>query len=74
MNADYIFIVGVLAAVFALPSALNAMTESRFPRTSVSLVALSAFAIAFANQMQPHGYQMGDVGPVFARVFGQLLN
>lgn len=74
MVADYFLIVGVAVGVFALPSFLNAMTESRKPSAALSMAALSLVCIGLANTLHPVGYQMSQVPSVFARVLGQLVN
>ena len=73
MFADYFLIVGVAVGVFALPSFLNAMTESRKPKAALSMVAMSAVCIAFANMLHPVGYHMSQVPGVFVRVLGKLV-
>lgn len=74
MEADFILVIGVILAVFCLPSFLNAITESVFPRVAIAMGALAAACISFANSMNPSGYAMGDVPAVFVRVFAQLVN
>ena len=73
MVADYILIVGVAVGIFALPSFLNALTESRKPSAALVMAGMSLSCIALANALHPIGYQLAQVPSVFARVFGQFV-
>jgi hypothetical protein len=72
--SDYFLIVGVAVGIFALPSFLNALTESRKPSAAVSMAALSLSCIALANVMHPTGYQISEVPTAFIRVVGSFVN
>ncbi len=73
MYSDYILLVGVVMAIFAFPSFLNAWTESRFPRSALSCVIFSGVCLTLAQTMEPGGYRAGDVPEVFVRVLGQVV-
>jgi hypothetical protein len=72
--SDYIFMVGVVMAAFALPSYLNAWTEGRFPRSALSCVIFSGVCLTVAQQIHPVGYRAAEVPEVFVRVLGQFVN
>ena len=74
MNPDYIFLAGILAGLFVIPSLLNALTESRAPRAAIAMAAVSGVLITAASYMTPQGYQAADVARVFLRVIGQAAN
>ncbi len=73
MVADYFLIVGVAVGIIALPSLLNALTESRKPSAALAMAAMSLSCIALANALHPVGYKFTQVPGVFARVFGQFV-
>lgn len=74
MYADYIVMVGLVMALFAFPSFLNAWTESRFPRAALSCIALCGVCLTVAQQITPGGYRASDVPGSFVRVLGQLVH
>ena len=74
MQTDIFLVVGILLGVLAIPSLLNAFTESRFPRVSLSVTALGAGLVALAVTQRPSGYSIDEVPAAFVRVFARVLN
>jgi hypothetical protein len=73
MEPDFALVLGIVLAVFAVPSILSAMSDRRAPRASAVLVLIAGSLILFAVMTQPGGYQFSDIPGVFMRVVRQLL-
>ena len=71
---DLSLVLGVVLAVFAIPSLLNAWTEYRPPRfgTIIGLTGLVLIGLAMARS--PSGYGLDDVLPAFSRVIRAFLH
>ena len=73
MEPDFALVLGLILAVFAVPSVLSAMSDSRAPRASAVLILIAGGLILYAVQTHPGGYQMNQIPDVFMRVVRQFL-
>ncbi len=73
MEPDFALVLGLILAVFAVPSVLSAMSDKRAPRASAVLVLIAGGLILYAMQQQPGGYRMDQIPDVFMRVVRQFL-
>ena len=73
MASDILLILGAVLVVLALPSFLNAYTESRSPRMAMGFCLIASACFLAADQIQPQGVNMSDLPLAFARVIGPLV-
>jgi formate-dependent nitrite reductase membrane component NrfD len=71
---DLSLVLGIILAVLAIPSLLNAWSTDRPPRfgTIIGLTGLVLIGLALARH--PVGYSAEDIPAAFRRVFRALLN
>lgn len=70
---DLSLVLGVILAVFSVPSLLNAWTEDRPPRFGMIIGLTGLVLIAIAVSRNPSGYSLGDIPPTFARVIRAFI-
>jgi hypothetical protein len=71
---DLSLVLGIILAVLAIPSLLNAWTEDRVPRFGAIIGLTGLVLIGVAISRNPGGYSFDEIIPTFARVFRNLLN
>lgn len=71
---DLSLVIGVILAVLAIPSLLNAWTEDRPPRLGAIIGLTGVVLIGLAMARHPSGYALNDIPPAFGRVFRALLH
>lgn len=71
---DLSLVIGVILAVLAIPSLLNAWTEDRPPRFGTIIGLTGVVLIGIAMSRHPSGYSMKDIIPAFSRVIRALLS
>ncbi|MFN3937569.1 MAG: PucC family protein [Gemmobacter sp.] len=74
MNSDLMLVVGIIAAVLAIPSLLSAYSESRPPRVAAILIMIASVLVVVAIWQKPSGYTLEEIPRVFVRVFGRFFN
>jgi hypothetical protein len=57
MDFDLIFAIGVTLIAFAIPSAVSAYSDRRWPKTAVLMLLIGAGAVAYAAQENPEDYK-----------------
>ena len=73
MDADLALVIGIIIAVFAIPSVLSAFSDRRVPRASAVTVLIAGGVIVYAVRTHPGGYRLEQVPDVFVRVVAQFL-
>jgi len=73
MSNDVMFVIGAILLVLAIPSVINAFSESRFPRMAVVLFVVGAGMVSWASYSHPGGYTFQEVPHIFVRVFAQMV-
>ncbi|MEP1520567.1 hypothetical protein [Ascidiaceihabitans sp.] len=73
MEPDIALVVGIIVAIFAIPSMLSALTDRRAPRASAITILIAGGLIIYAIQTKPNGYSLQDVPNAFVRVVAQIL-
>ncbi len=74
MEFDFIFVLGLLIAVFAVPSFASAYADKRRPSRALLLVLIGGGIIYYAIVMNPGAYSLSTVDETVLRVIGWLLN
>ncbi|MFO8127628.1 hypothetical protein [Yoonia sp.] len=74
MDFDLVFVIGLALVAFAIPSAVSAYSDWRWPKTAVIMLVLGGGAIAYAAQENPGVYSLATVDDVIVDVVGGLVN
>ena len=74
MDFDQIFVLGVVLVAFAIPSAVSAYSDRRWPTRALAMVIFGAGAIAYAAQENPGAYSLETLDDVIVSVIGGLVN
>ena len=74
IDPDYIFVIGLVVGLLAIPALIGAFSESRPPRAAAIMVLISAGLISVAVLQKPGGYSVREVPDVFMRVVADIVN
>ncbi|MDW4498602.1 hypothetical protein R5H30_11460 [Sulfitobacter sp. D35] len=74
MDPELALVLGIVLAVFTIPSLLSAMSDSRAPRASALTILIAVGLIFYAISQAPGpGYRMQDIPNIFVSVAGRYL-
>lgn len=73
MDPDLIFVVGLVLAVFSVPSILSAFSEGRAPRVAAFTVVAAGVMVVWAIQTKPGGYSLSEIPNIFVQVVAKYL-
>ena len=73
MDYDLIFVIGLTMVAFAVPSAVSAYSDRRWPSTALVLLVLGAGSMAYAVQENPGAYATDTVDDVIVRVVAKVI-
>jgi len=73
MDPDLLMVLGVVLAVFTIPSMISAYSDRRAPRASAVTVLIAGGMILWAMAIKPGGYRISDLPDVFVEVAGRYL-
>jgi hypothetical protein len=74
MDTDLFLTLGLLLAVFTIPSLLSAWVEGRAPRVGAIMLLAAVGLIAAALTQRPGGYGFGDIPRAVMAVIGRYMN
>lgn len=74
MDFDLIFVIGVTLIAFAIPSAVSAYSDRRWPKTAVLMLLIGAGAVAYAAQENPGAYSLETLDDVVVSVIASIVN
>jgi len=74
LDADLIFVIGVIVGLLSIPALLSAFSESRPPRAAAMMVMIAAGLIVVAVLQKPGGYNVEQAPDVFFGVVARLVN
>ncbi len=74
MDFDLIFVIGLVLVAFAIPSAVSAYSDWRWPKMAIVMLVVGAGTIAYAAQENPGAYTLATVDDVIVEVVGDLVN
>jgi hypothetical protein len=69
-STDTYLVVGIILAVLAIPSFLNAWSSDRSPRVPAIMTLIAGTLLVLAVRGKPGGYRLTEVPDVFFRVIG----
>lgn len=73
MDADLLFVLGIVLGVFSIPSITSALLDGRPPRTPAVLILIGALMIGYAVQKKPGTYGFDTIPDAFSRVIARYL-
>jgi len=73
MDSDLFFVVGVVLAVFSIPSIVSALSDGRAPRVPAMMIILGSLMIGYAMQQRPGVYGLDTLPDTFVRVVARYL-
>lgn len=73
MDPDLALVIGIILAVFSVPSVLSAFSEGRAPRVAAFTIVASGALILWSLSSQPEGYRIQDIPDAFVRVIARYL-
>jgi len=73
METDIFFVVGVVMAVFSIPSIVSALSDGRAPRVPAMMIILGGLLIGYAMQQRPGVYGLDTLPDTFVRVVAHYL-
>jgi len=73
MDTDLFFVVGVVIAVFSIPSIVSALSDGRAPRAPALIIIIGALMIGYAMQQKPGVYGIDTLPDTFVRVVARYL-
>ena len=74
MDADLMFVIGLVIGGFSIPSIMGALADGRVPRAAAITVLISGGLIVLALNNKPGGYKIEDIPDVFVNVVGRYIN
>lgn len=73
LDADLALVVGLIIAVFSVPSVISAITESRAPRVAAIALIVGGGMVVWAVKEHPGGYKVDEIPNVIVRVIGRYI-
>jgi hypothetical protein len=74
MEFDHIFVIGLCLIAFAIPSAVSARSDRRWPKAAILMLLIGAGSLIFAIRENPGVYTLETVDDVIVSVIGGLVN
>ena len=74
MDADFILVVGLILAVFSIPSIVSAFSDNRAPRVAAIVLLIGGGLSVYAISNKPGGYTLAEIPSVFVQVVGRYVN
>jgi len=73
-DSDLLIALSLLCGVIAIPSLINAFSESRFPTAALGLAVVAGGLFVLAARDKPGGIRIDELPDIVFRVIGRLLN
>ncbi|MCU9839848.1 hypothetical protein OEZ49_18910 [Ruegeria sp. WL0004] len=73
MDADSLFVAGLVLAAISIPAAVTAYSEGRRPVFGVVSMVVSAGMMIYASRLRPGGYALDDIPEVFFGVVARMI-
>ena len=74
IDSDLVLVLGIVVAVFSIPAAISAFSDSRPPRAAAIAVLVGGGLVLLAVLSNPGAYTPAGIPDVAARVLARLLN
>ncbi len=73
MSTDLALVLGILIAIFSIPSIISAFSDRRVPRASAVTVIIAGGLVLYAVQNKPGGYSLEDIPNAFIEIVADVL-
>jgi len=70
-DPDLWFVIGIVLAIFCIPSLFSAWTDGRQTRVSAITVLIAIGMIGWASYSNPQGYPFDEIPTVFSEVLSR---
>ena len=74
MDFNLIFVIGLALAAFAIPAAVTAYADRRWPKTAIVLLVLGCGSVYYAMRENPGAYTFETADDVILGVVASLVN
>ena len=74
MQADVILVVGIVLAVFAVPSIISALSDGRAQRVAAVVLVASGALVIYAIQQMPDPFTLEEIPNAFIRVVARAIH
>ena len=74
MDADLMFVTGVVLLALSIPSIFSAISDSRPPRAAAIILLIGGTLVVIALSRKPGGIALGEIPDIFFRVIGPVLH
>lgn len=74
MNADAIFVIGIIIGALSVPSVITAFSGGNPPTLAGVFLFLGAILVVVAFNMTPGGYSFGEIPGLFVTVFRDVVS
>ena len=73
MDHDLFLTIGLIVAVFSVPSVISAISDGRTPRVAAIVLVVSGGLVAYAVTQKPGGYSIDQVPNVIVNVIARFV-
>lgn len=73
MDADTLFVTGLVLAALSIPASVSAYSEGRRPVAGLVSMAVSVGMMVYASRWRPGGYALADIPEVFFGVVARMI-
>jgi len=73
LDHDLFLTIGLIVAVFSVPSVISAISDGRTPRVAAIVLVVSGGLVAYAVTQKPGGYSIDQVPNVIVNVIARFV-
>ena len=73
MDPDLAMVIGMILAVFSVPSIISAFSEGRAPRVAAFTIIAGGALMVWAMQEKPGGYKLEELPDTMVKVIARYL-
>lgn len=73
MDPEIVLVIGLIFVVLAVPSVINAFSESRFPKAALTMFVVGGACIVWGIQKAPGEFEFQELPGLFFRVVGKFI-
>ncbi len=74
MDLDLLFVTAIALVALAIPSAVAAYVDRRWPKNAIFMLVIAGVSIAYAMQENPDAYSLATIDDTVLTVLGRYLN
>ena len=74
MDTDLALVIGLIVAVFSIPSVFSALSEGRALRVAAIALIVGGGLVVWAVSQKPSGYRVAEIPDVIVKVIGRYIH